>query len=179
MERKVLIWGLVLGTILAGSGMYVTSLVYHNPQFKSNDTIGYAAMIVVFSLIFFGIRNYRDRHLNGVISFGKAFKTGALIGWVGATMYVVFGLLYIFLFAPDFLDKYTLHVLDQAAANGATPAELAAKTKEMAHFKQMYKNPLYAILISYAEVLPIGLIVVLLSALFLKRKNKPNNIQLT
>jgi uncharacterized membrane protein YfcA len=172
MERKVLIFGLALGIILAGNAVYLTGLIYHNPEFKSNDAIGYSAMIVVFSITFFGIRNYRDQYLNGVISFGKAFKIGALIGWLGATIYVVFGLVYIFLFVPDFLDKYILHVLDEAAANGATAKELATKTKEMAQFKQIYKNPLFAILISYAEVLPIGLIVVLVSALFLQRKNK-------
>lgn len=173
MERNVLIFGLVLGTILAVNGVYMTNLVYHNPKFETNDTIGYAAMIIVFSLTFFGIKNYRDKHLNGMISFGQAFKVGALIGSLGATMYVAIGLLYIYLFAPDFLDKYTLHVLDQAAGNGATAVELAAKKKEMEQFKEMYKNPLFAILISYAEVLPIGLVVVLVSSLFLKRKNKP------
>jgi len=42
----------------------------------------------------------------------------------------------------------------------------------MAEFKEMYKNPLYVVLITYTEVLPVGLIVALVSALILKRKNK-------
>jgi hypothetical protein len=172
MKRNVLIFGFILGFILAGHAVYMMSLVHRNPDFESNDFVGYAAMVIVFSLTFFGIRNYRNKQLNGVISFGEAFKTGALIALVGSTLYVVIGLSYYYVFVPDFLDKYSLHVMHQATRNGATATELASKAQEMEQFKEMYKNPLFAILISYAEVLPIGLIVALVSSLFLKRKPK-------
>jgi hypothetical protein len=170
MKRNVLIFGIVLGTILATHAVYMMSLVYNNPEFKSNDVVGYAAMIVVFSLTYFGIRNYRNKELSGAISFGKAFKTGALIALLGSTLYVVIGLAYYYLFVPDFLDKYTLHVLSMAERSGATATELASKTEEMKQFKEMYKNPVFAVLISYAEVLPIGLVVALISSFILKKK---------
>lgn len=170
MKRNVLIFGLVLGIILATHAVYMMSLVYRNPELKSNDVVGYAAMIVVFSLTYFSIRNYRNKELGGLISFGKAFKTGALIALLGSTLYVIIGLSYYYLFIPDFLDKYTLHVLSQATRHGATAAELAAKTEEMKQFKEMYRNPVFAVLISYAEVLPIGLVVALISSFILKKK---------
>jgi hypothetical protein len=74
------------------------------------------------------------------------------------------------LFVPDFLDKYIPHVLKEAANKG--DAALAAKTSEMENFKEMYKNPLFVILITYSEVLPVGLIVALVSSLILKKKSK-------
>ena len=40
----------------------------------------------------------------------------------------------------------------------------------MAEFKEMYKNPLFVIVVSFGEVLPVGLIVALISALILKKK---------
>lgn len=170
MKRTVLIFGLILGTILAGHAIYMMGVVYRNPEFESNDIIGYAAMIVVFSLTFFGTRNYRNNYLDGAISMGKAFKMGALIALVGSTMYVIMGLAYYYLFVPDFLDKYTLHALHMATKNGATAAELAARAREMEQFKEMYKNPLFAVLISYMEVLPVGLIVAFISSLILRKK---------
>jgi len=176
MKRNVLIFGLVLGTVLASHGIYMMSVVYNNPEFESNDVVGYAAMIVVFSLIYVGVRNYRNAELRGVISLGKAFKTGAWIALLGSTMYVVLGLTYYYVFVPDFLDKYTLHVLSQATRNGATAAELAAKTEEMNQFKEMYRNPVFAVLISYAEVLPIGLVVAFISSLILKKKPQGKKI---
>ncbi len=149
-------------------------LCYYNPNFESNDVIGYAALVVIFSLTFFGIRNYRNNELNGAISFGNAFKTGALIVLLASTMYVVVWLFYYYLFVPDFIDKYILHVLKEATRNGASATDLAAKTKEMDSFKEMYKNPVFVILITFAEVLPIGLVVALVSALILKRKPQQN-----
>lgn len=168
MKKIVLIFGLVIGTILCVNMVYMIQLCYTNPDFKSNDVLGYTAMVVVFSLIFFGIRNYRNKELGGVITFWKAFKTGALIAFVGATMYVLVWLFYYYLFVPDFLDKFIPHMLKETAQNN--PAELPAKTKEMAEFREMYQNPLFVVLITYFEVLPIGLLVTLVSALILKKR---------
>jgi hypothetical protein len=48
--------------------------------------------------------------------------------------------------------------------------EIEQKAQQMARFKEMYKNSLFVILVSYAEVLPIATIIALISALILKRK---------
>src|SRR5680860_109487 len=166
MKKTVLIFGLIIGTILCANMVVMINMMYTNPDFKGNDIVGYAAMVVLFSLIFFGVRNHRSKHLNGFITFGKAFKTGALIALVGSTMYVVVWLFYYYLFVPDFMDVYTTYVLDNCS-----PEDVHAKTVEMANFKEMYKNPFFVILITYSEVLPIGLIVALISAFILKKKN--------
>jgi hypothetical protein len=169
MKRNVLIFGLVIGTILCANMIVMVNLMYTNTDFKGNDIVGYAAMVVMFSLIFFGIRNYRNKQLDGYISFGKAFKMGTLIALVGSTMYVVVWLFYYYLFVPDFIEVYSSYVLKECSAS-----DLPAKTAEMTNFKEMYKNPLFVILITYSEVLPIGLVVALVSALILKKK-QPNN----
>jgi hypothetical protein len=167
MKRNVLIFGLILGTILCINMVYTVQLCYTNPDFKGNDVVGYAAMVVVFSLTFVGIRNYRNKQLNGEISFGKAFKTGALIAVVGSTLYVIVWLFYYYLFVPDFLDKFIPHALNDVA-----PADLPAKTQEMEQLREMYKNPFFIVLITYFEVLPVGLIVALVSSFILRTKKK-------
>lgn len=172
MKRNVWIFGLILGAIITGNMLYMMNLVISNPAIETNDVLGYAAMVIVFSLTFFGIRNYRNKELGGEISLGRAFKTGALIALVGSTMYVVVGLLHLYFFAPEFLDAYSEHMIIVATREGASQSELAAKTLELAQFREMYKNPLFAILISYFEVLPVGLVVAFVSALILKTKPK-------
>ena len=169
MKRNVLIFGLVIGTILCANMIVMINLMYTNPGFKGNDIVGYAAMVVVFSLIFFGVRNYQHKQLDGFITFGKVFKTGALIALVGSSVYVFVWLFYYYLFVPDFMEVYTSHVLRECTAS-----DLPAKIAEMTHFKEMYKNPLFVVLITYAEVLPIGLAVALVSALVLKKKQLNN-----
>ena len=177
MKRNVLIFGSILGAILSINIFYTVNLLYTNPNFKSNDVIGYTAMVVVFSLTFFGIRNYRDKQLNGVISFRKAFKTGALIAFIGSTVYIIVWLFYYYLFVPDFLDKYIAHMMQRTADSGASAAEIVNKKKEMDDFREMYKNPGFVILITYFEVLPVGLVVALISSLILKRKKIPEQPQ--
>jgi hypothetical protein len=64
-------------------------------------------------------------------------------------------------------------VLKQAAEKGATAAEIQSQTAQMETYKEWYKNPILIILMTYAEILPIGLVVTLISALILKRNQKP------
>lgn len=165
MKKSILIFGLIIGTILCFNMIVVINMMYNNPDFKANDIIGYTVMVVTFSIIYFGIRNYRDNYLDRFISFGKAFKIGAFIALTAATLYVIVSLFYYYLFVPDFMDVYTDYILKNTAE-----ADVPAKTEEMANFKEMYKNPFFVILFTYAEVLPIGLIVALISALLLKKK---------
>ena len=165
MKKNVLIFGLIIGTILCANMIVMVNMMYSDTPFKGNDIVGYAAMVVIFSLIFFGVRNYRNQQLHGYISFGKAFRIGALIALVSSTMYVVVWLFYYYLFVPDFIDVYTSYALKQCS-----PSDLPAKTAELANFKAMYKNPLFVVMITYSEILPVGLIVALVSSLILKKK---------
>lgn len=75
MKKTVLIFGVIIGAILCANMIVMINMMYNSTDFKGNDIVGYAAMIVLFSLIFFGVRSYRNKQLGGVISFRKAFKT--------------------------------------------------------------------------------------------------------
>lgn len=172
MRKTILTYGLILGAIIAINMIVTVGLCYSNPDFVANDVVGYASMIVVFSLIFIGVRNYRNKRNNGVLTFGRAFKIGALIALIGATIYVITWLICYYCFVPDFMDKYVAVVMKQASLEGATAAELTARAAEMEQFKELYKNPFFVIIMTYAEVLPVGLVVALISALILKRKPK-------
>lgn len=171
MKRIALIYGSVLAALMCLNLVYVVHLMYTDPNLKSNDIAGYTIQIVIMSLTFFGIRNYRNKELNGIISFGKAFKVGAFIVLAGATLYVIFWLFYYYMAVPDFIDVFVPHALKQIEASGATAAEMAAKTEQMNTLREMYKNPLFVVLITYMEVLPVGLLFALVSALILKRKS--------
>ena len=170
MRRIILICGLIAGLIVSSTMVYSMILCYRSNKFEGNMLLGYASMLIAFSMIFVGIRSYRNKYNQGVISFGKAFRIGLFIALVASSIYVIVWLIDYYLFIPDFMDRYTTHILNQAKSSGATEAEMATKTKEMAMYTDMYKNPLFVILLTYAEILPVGLIVSLISALILKRK---------
>ncbi len=168
MKKLVLTYGLIMGAIFSAGTIYMSELLfYKNPEIKSNDLLGYVVMVIIYSLIFIGTRNYRNSQQNGVISFKKAFKIGAMITLIASTLYVVICLIYLYQFAPDYMEKYTDYVLRHTS-----PAELEAKTQSMEDFKAMYKNPIFVILLTYAEILPLGLAVSLISSFILKKKEQ-------
>ncbi|MGK6352434.1 DUF4199 domain-containing protein [Parapedobacter sp. DT-150] len=169
MNRTAIVFGLISGAIITTMMVWSVQMCYNSEDFKGNAIMGYTAMVVAFSFIFIGVRNYRNKYLGGFITFGKAFKAGLWIAFVASTIYVLVWLVYYYSFVPDFMDVYTDYVLRTAKSDGATAAELAKKTAEMADFKELYKNPLMVVLITYAEVFPIGLVIALISALLLKR----------
>ena len=146
-----------------------------NVDYDTSMLIGYASMLLAFSLVFVGIRNYRNKYNGGVISFGKAFKIGMLMVLIASTIYVAAWLIDYYFFIPDFMEKYSAHTLDELKASGASQAEIDKQTKEMANMVTMLKNPFFNAMMAYVEILPVGLIVMLISSLILKRK-AVNNI---
>lgn len=172
MKKNIWIFGLISGAIITSMMLYMAWVCCTNPEFESNDFLGYTAMLAAFSFIFVGIRNYRNKFQDGIISFGKAFKIGLFISLIASTLYVLVWLVDYYVFIPGYLDQYIAHVMYKARLNGASADELAETAKQMANFKEMYKSPVFVILVTYAEVLPIGLIVSLISAAILKRKTK-------
>lgn len=172
MKKNVLVFGLIAGLIVTTMMVVSIAQCYNKENFEGNKVLGYAGMILAFSMVFVGIKSFRDRYSNGVITFGKAFKIGLYISLIASTMYVVVWLIDYYLFIPDFMDKYTAHVLRQSQADGASQQELQKKAADMAQFSELYKNPILVILFTYLEILPLGIAITLISAAILKRKSK-------
>lgn len=180
MQKNILIYGLISGVVV--SALMLTSVNYlshceGNVDYNTSMLIGYASMLVAFSLVFVGVKNYRDKYNGGVISFGKAFKIGIAITLIASTIYVLAWLVDYFFFIPDFMAKYSAHMLDELKASGASAAEIEKQTKEMESFGKMYQNPFFNALMTYAEILPVGLVVTIISALVLKRKTADGSTQ--
>jgi hypothetical protein len=173
MKKNILVYGLIAGVVVSALMLSIVNYVSHcegNVGYNTSMLIGYAAMLIALSLVFVGIRNYRDKYNGGVISFGKAFKTGIMIVLIASTIYVVAWLIDCYFFIPDFAEKYAAQTLDKLKASGAGQIEIDKETKDMANFVRMFKNPFFNAMMAYAEILPVGLIVTVISSLILKRR---------
>jgi Protein of unknown function (DUF4199) len=176
MKKNILTYGLISGLIISALMAVNLTLSSNSGDFDNSILVGYASMIIAFSLIFVGIKNFRDKYNGGVISFGKAFKVGFFITLVASTIYVIVWLLEEHFFFPDFIEKYTAYEINKLQASGISAAKLASETKELEQAKEMYNNPAIKILMTYAEILPVGLVVTLISSLILKKKEQPKTI---
>jgi hypothetical protein len=172
MKKTVLIYGVIAGLISTSLFLGLMLLGKADHDFKNGMIYGYTLMILAFSFIFVATKITRDKYDGGVISFGKGFRIGLYITMIASTIYVIVWLIDYYFFIPDFAEKYSAHVIETLKASGASQAEIAKQTAEMAKFSEMYKNPFFNALITYSEIVPVGLIVSLISAFALKRKRK-------
>lgn len=178
MKKNVIVFGLIAGLIVSVLMVLSMARCYSDPNLEHSMLIGYASMVLAFSFIFVGIKNYRDKYNDGLITFGKAFKIGLYISLIASTIYVLVWLVDYYVFMPDFMDRYVAQAMREAKASGASTAELAEKTKELASSQELYKNPIMVVLFTYMEILPVGILVSLIAALILKRKpNAPVALQ--
>lgn len=170
MKRIVWTFGLIAGAIMAAM-MAITVPFMHQIGDKVEwEVIGYTTMILAFLMVYFGIRTYRDNVLAGAIGFGRAFKVGILITLVASTCYVATWEVLYHTTASDFVEKYAARAIEKARASGATDAQIEARKQEMAKFADMYQNPLVNVAMTYLEVFPVGVVVVLVSAGVLSRR---------
>lgn len=168
MKKTVLTYGLIAGFISC-IGFF---LLGQDMDFDKGMIYGFGSMILAFSLIFVAVKSYRDKHNGGIISFGKAFEVGLYVALIASTIYVFAWLFSLNFMFPDFAEKYSSYLIAQMQAEGASTAEISAKMQEMNEFKESYKNPIIVILYTYMEILPLGIVVALITAAFLKKRNQ-------
>jgi hypothetical protein len=171
MRKIVLTYGLIAGAIL--SILMVISLNFHDQiGFDRAIFVGYTTMVVAFLMVFFGVKSYRDNVAPEGLSFGRAFLVGLGITLIGTACYVATWQLVKDRLAPNYMDEYATYTLEKARQSGASAAEIAEKSREMAEFAEMYRRPLVNIAFTFLEPLPVGLIFTLVSAGVLSRKRR-------
>lgn len=172
MKHTVVKFGLIAGGILSLVMIISFSLIPLETQLQLGQYFGYGSMLVAFSSIFFAVRSYRETTLNGVISFGKAFQIGLLISTIASVMYVITWMVMSSYFAQDFMQQY----MDAAIANmkiaGDSLEDIEAYKAEMLVWVEYYKNPFIKAALTLMEVLPIGILISLISAIVLRKKAK-------
>ena len=173
MKKNIIVFGLISGFIVSVLMLLSMSRFIDSANLEHSMVLGYTSMLIAFVFVFVGIKNQRDKHNLGVITFGQGFKTGFWITLIASTMYVITWMIDFHYFIPDFMNNYAAQMIDQAKAAGKNASEIEKIVAEMDGYKEMYKNPLYVALMTYMEILPLGIIITLISAFILKRKNSP------
>ncbi|MBS1522669.1 MAG: DUF4199 domain-containing protein [Bacteroidetes bacterium] len=179
MKKIIIICGSIAGLIVTSMMLLSISGCIGGSDFEGgigSMLLGYSSMVIAFSMIFVGVKNYRDKHNDGTISFGKALKIGLLITLVASTMYVIAWQIDYYFFIPDFYEKYSAHIIREMKASGATQAQIQQQMIANKSNGEMYRNPLFNAMFTYIEILPVGLIMSLLAAVILKRKSNPDNM---
>jgi hypothetical protein len=167
MLRIILIYGVIGGFIVAVP-MFVSMLTTEPGEISENAAlVGYLSMLLAFTMVFVGIKHYRDKVLGGVIRFLPALGVGLGISAVASLFWVV-GWEIILATGFDFGGAYTQSLVAAAEARGAPAAEIEQIKAETAAFLSRYANPLFRLPITFIEMFPIGVLISLISAAVLR-----------
>lgn len=167
MKRIILTYG-IIGGIIVSAMMWLT-LGSDGHDFDKGMWIGYTTMVIALSTIFFAVKTYRDKHLDGSINFGKAFLMGLYITLMASTMYVASWLVLSGISDQDYMEQYYEHTKAKLESSDMPADQVEAELEEMRMFQEMYKNPVVKIGFTYIEILPVGLLMSLICAAILRR----------
>ena len=169
MKKTVLTFGLISGAIAALMSFVAIPLVGRVP-FEYLTVLGYTIFVACFLMVFFGIRSYRDNVAGGTITFGRAFKVGILITLISCGIYVITWDFIYHRFLPNFLDQYSNYMVEKMRAQGATQEEINLTIQQNEQFIEWHKNPFLRYVMSMMNAFPVGLLITLISAFILRRK---------
>lgn len=166
MLRNILTYGTAAGLLV---GIPLSLIVIFGSEHQQYGMlIGYTIMLVGLSVVFVGVKRYRDIDMGGVIGFWKAFGLGLAISFVAGILYVVAWESACAIAGMDFAGSYTAALIAQKKAAGVKGAELAKFIAEMDAFKLQYANPLFRWPMTFVEIFPVGVLVSLITAALLR-----------
>ena len=168
MWQKILSYGLVAGLVVAIPMNIMMVALKGHPPLAWGMVFGYVTMLVALSAVFIAIKRYRDTELGGVIRFWPALGLGLGISVVAGIIYVLAWELSLAITQIDFASAYADTLIAEKKAAGLSGDALAALTAEMDTFKVEYRNPLYRMPMTFAEIFPVGVLVSLVSAALLR-----------
>ena len=140
MKSTIIKYGirsLIAGLILFGISLLL-SLQF---EIGNSQILGYAGIIIALSMVYFGIKAYRDRVNDGSVSFGNAVLVGLGIS----------AMIYTGIIDPDWATNYA--------------KEMQAQGVEA----EVWSTPMLGVLMFFIAMF-VGAIITLISALILKRK---------
>lgn len=174
MRKIVLVYGTIAGILM--DLLFFLSFWLMDKKIitmEHSELFGYTTMIIVMSLIFMGVKSYRDQQLNGTLTFWNGLKPGLLIAAIASLFYAGGWEIY-YNTVPNvketFLTSYANSVEKKMKEDGATPERIEAKMQELKQMAEYYKNPLFRFGMTLMEIMPVGIVVALISAGVLRKK---------
>lgn len=164
--RYAFVYGGIAGAIIIC--VLIAGLTLDLPSHFRSELFGYLVMLVALSMIFVGVKRYRDVEQGGVIKFGRAFGVGLGIALVAALIYIVGWEIFLAASGTDFMAQYQASYLRDMEARGASAQAIADTRAIMELWGERYRSVFWRVPITFVEIFPVGLLAALVSAAVLR-----------
>ena len=171
MKRTILRYGAIGSLILIVINVVLfLALGVPGPEdFALGEVLGYATIIVALLPIFFAIRYYRDEHASGRLSFWKGLGIGSGVSLLPSAAFAAYNWIYVTWLDPDFNEKYYSYAIEKARLE-MSPAEFEVYSAQMQSQAALFAEPWFMAFVMFATVFLIGVVITIISALVLQKK---------
>lgn len=170
MLRRIGIYG-VIGALIVGGFMVAGALTWADggktPP-ENGVVVGYLTQLVALSVVFIGVKAHRDNALGGVIKFLPAFGVGVAIAAIASLGWVIAWEIVLTTTKLDFPALMRESMLAEAQARGASEAEIQQVIADADGLAKMYGVAPVRWAITYIEMFPVGVLVLLICAALLR-----------
>lgn len=140
----------------------------NNHNWDMQEIIGYTSIFLSLLFVYFGIRQWRDKHNAGQLTFWKGLGIGSLIT---AFPSVAFGLLTLIetYIDPQWQNEYYNHYIEKTK-KATSPEHWEATLQKITEEREMFSSTIAQFGFMFLTVFVIGFIISIISALILRRK---------
>jgi hypothetical protein len=168
MEKKnpsVLInalnWGVIIGLVAI-----VYSVILYMLNLTFNQALGYASVIIIIAGLAIAMKNYRDKVLDGVLPFGKAFGFGILIIIVAALLGTIFTYLLYAVIDTGLSEKMLEYTSEKMLARGLPESQLDLVLERA----EKFQKPLPIAITGFISSVLGGVVLSLIMAAIFKKE---------
>ncbi len=168
-QRTPISNGLFYGMI-TGIAMIIFSLILFLADLYLNRTVSWIGYLLLCGGMFYGTFDYRNKHTNGFMTYGKAFSS---CFWIGLFAGIIASV-YMFVFAQFIHPGFVQELLDQVRTNMATsnPNLTEEQVEQALAMSAKFMSPVMMTIWALVMYAGSSAIIGLILAIFLK-KNEP------
>ncbi len=168
LKRYIFKYGFVGGLVASVFGTLNWLLIAKPLGVAGSQSVGYLTITLSLLCIPLGVKYFRDKLNNGVVSFVQALKIGLGITGVAGIVMAVHSVLFFAFQKEEFIAWQR---------SDLTPTQLVAFDEQLAQLPDFAYTPWFQGIVMFCMVFLIGAVVNVISALILKRDknfNPPN-----
>ena len=160
LGKNALNYGLILG----GISVVFSILLWVMGQ-TTNKYLGYIGLLFTIGVMYYGTKEYRDKHLGGFMTYGKAFSSNFLIGMYSGIISTIFMfILY------KYLDPNLLVTIKETAIETAMQKNPSMSQEQLEGTLSFVMSPIFLTISALLGGTFFAVILALLVSIFHKKE---------
>jgi len=162
---NALTYGLITGVV-----MIVYSLILYLFNLHLNKYLGYISFLILIAGMAYGTVQFRNKDMNGFISYGKAYSSGFMIALFAGILGAIYSFIFYKFIAPDVVRE----ILDMARQNimAKSPEMTDEQIEQAMNITAKFMTPPLMSIFYLIYCLIVAAIGGLITSVFIKKEDK-------